>query len=128
MYCVLYHVVLFPDVFICRCYILLYMFLYACSTFYCIEYVLNLDTVYHVHGHIYRNIHLSVFIQSKMSLKFPLCNLHLRYQARTDLVEIIDRFLVDYVDTGRFLEERPGHWALNKHGRMDDCFHQVFHH
>jgi len=27
-------------------------------------------------------------------------------KARTDLVEIIDRFLVDYVDTGRFLEER----------------------
>eukprot|EP00434_Breviolum_minutum_P007978 symbB.v1.2.007035.t1/scaffold428.1/size206322/10 len=32
-------------------------------------------------------------------------------QARTELVEIVDRFLVDYVDTGRFLEERS---ALRK--------------
>ena len=59
--------------------------------------------------------HCLLFVQSEMSLKYSPCNPHLRYQARTELVEIVDRFLVDYVDTGRFLEERPGHFA---HGHI----------
>ena len=51
-------------------------------------------------------------------LKYLLGNPHLRYQARTELVKIVDRFLVDYVDTGRFLEERPGHKSTSQEARL----------